>query len=45
MLVKGGVRSVTRGFGQAIVLEPYIYSEDPDYPEMQVSIQSMQYIV
>ena len=36
MLVKGGVSLVTRGFGQSITLEPYIYSEDPDYPDMQV---------
>ena len=36
MLIKGGVSMVTRGFGQSIVLEPYIYSQDPDYPEMQV---------
>jgi hypothetical protein len=44
MLMKGGVSMVTRGFGQALVLEPYIYSEDPDYPEMQVEIINMDFI-
>ena len=37
MLVKGGVTMVTRGFGQALILEPYLYSSDPDYPDMQVN--------
>lgn len=37
MLVKGGVAMVTRGFGQALILEPYLFSSDPDYPEMQVN--------
>ena len=35
MLVKGGVSLITRGFGQSVVLEPYLYSVDPDYPEKQ----------
>ena len=33
MLVKGGVTYITRGFGQFVNLEPYLYSEDPDYPD------------
>ena len=33
MLVKGGVSFITRGFGQSVTLEPYLYAEDPDYPE------------
>ena len=37
MLIKGAVSAVTRGYGQSILLEPYIFSEDPDFPEMQVS--------
>ena len=35
MLIKGGVTMITRGFGQTVTLEPYLFAEDPDYPEMQ----------
>ena len=35
MLIKGGVALITRGFGQTVSLEPYLYAEDPDYPEKQ----------
>ena len=36
MLIKGGVSLITRGFGQTVSLEPYMFAEDPDYPEMLV---------
>ena len=38
MLIKGGVTLITRGYGQTVTLEPYLYAEDPDYPSMQVDI-------
>ena len=36
MLIKGGVSLITRGFGQTVSLEPYMFAEDPDYPDMLV---------
>ena len=36
MMIKGGISLITRGQGQSLVLEPYLYAEDPDYPENQV---------
>ena len=33
MLVKGGVSLITRGAGQTVLLEPYLYAKDPDYPD------------
>ena len=36
MMIKGGVTLITRGRGQSLELEPYLYAEDPDYPEEQV---------
>ena len=33
MMVKGGVSFITRGVGQSVTLEPYLYAEDPDYPD------------
>ena len=38
MLIKGGVTLITRGYGQTVTLEPYLYAEDPDYPSMQVDM-------
>ena len=38
MLIKGGVTLITRGYGQTVTLEPYLYAEDPDYPSMQVTV-------
>ena len=38
MIVKGGISMLSRGRGQSITLEPYLYAEDPDYPEDQVFI-------
>jgi len=35
-LVQGSAGAVTRGKGQGLDLEPYLYSSDPDYPEMKV---------
>ena len=32
-LIKGGVSLVTRGTGQSLTLEPYLYSVDPDWPD------------
>ena len=40
MMIKGGVSMLTRGFGQTLSLEPYLYAEDPDYPELQVMLRS-----
>lgn len=36
MLIKGGVSLITRGFGQTVSLEPYLFAEDPDYPDLLV---------
>ena len=36
MMIKGGVTLITRGRGQSLELEPYLYAEDPDYPDEQV---------
>ena len=33
MLIQGGVSLMTRGKGQSVVLEPFLFSEDPDFPE------------
>ena len=32
-LIKGGVSLVTRGTGQFLTLEPYLFSVDPDWPD------------
>jgi hypothetical protein len=32
-LIKGGVSLVTRGAGQSLLLEPFLYSQDPDWPD------------
>ena len=37
MLIQGGVSLMTRGKGQSVVLEPFLFSEDPDFPEDGVS--------
>ena len=39
MMIKGGISLITRGHGQSLLLEPYLYAEDPDYPENQVGKQ------
>ena len=36
MMIKGGVSLITRGFGQTLSLEPYMFAEDPDFPDMLV---------
>ena len=36
MMIKGGVSLITRGFGQTVSLEPYMFAEDPDYPDQLV---------
>ena len=36
MMIKGGVSMITRGKGQSLSLEPYLYAEDPDFPEERV---------
>ncbi|XP_054717405.1 uncharacterized protein LOC129226802 [Uloborus diversus] len=33
MVIKGGASHIVRGFGQKIMLEPTVYTEDPDYPD------------
>ena len=38
MMIKGGVTATTRGFGQSLSLEAYLYAEDPDYPELEVLV-------
>ena len=43
MMIKGGVTLITRGWGQSLLLEPYLYAEDPDYPENQVPIIFRKY--
>ena len=35
-LTKGTASLVTRGKGQSLLLEPYKYTIDPDYPELKV---------
>ena len=42
MLIKGGVSLITRGFGQTVSLEPYMFAEDPDYPDMLVRRNNYQ---
>ena len=37
MMIKGGVSLITRGYGQTVSLEPYMFAEDPDYPDQLVS--------
>ena len=35
--VMGGTANlVTRGKGQSLELDPYLYTSDPDYPELKV---------
>ena len=34
---EGPVSLVTRGEGQELFLQPYKYSSDPDYPDLDVS--------
>lgn len=36
-IIDGAADLVTRGKGQTLDLEPYLYTFDPDYPELQVS--------
>ena len=43
MMIKGGISLITRGQSQSLVLEPYLYAEDPDYPENQVGIDKTRY--
>ena len=38
MMIKGGVSLITRGYGQTVSLEPYMFAEDPDYPDQLVSL-------
>ena len=45
MMIQGGVSMITRGRGQSLELEPYLYAEDPDYPEDQVSIFGIHDII
>ena len=40
MMIKGGVSLITRGFGQTVSLEPYMFAEDPDYPDQQVGLMN-----
>ena len=35
-LISGTANLVTRGKGQTLELDPYLYSSDPDYPELKV---------
>ena len=36
-IISGAASLVTRGKGQSLDLDPYLYSYDPDYPELKVS--------
>jgi hypothetical protein len=36
-MIDGTANLVTRGKGQVLELNPYLYSSDPDYPELKVS--------
>ena len=38
MMIKGGVSLITRGFGQTLSLEPYMFAEDPDFPDQLVRL-------
>ncbi|CAL4110573.1 unnamed protein product, partial [Meganyctiphanes norvegica] len=35
-LIEGGLSKVSRGYQDSILLEPYTFSEDPDFPEEKV---------
>ena len=45
MMIQGGVSMITRGRGQSLELEPYLYAEDPDFPEHQVFIFTILYFI
>ena len=42
MLIKGGVTLITRGFGQTVTLEPYLFAEVNTVPLHAIFISSYQ---